>query len=453
MSEQSTKDFLLSKEGRRVLIGFVVIVVVVGAGIFWVYSKVFGEPEVQKPTAASVASKGAGSAKATSRGIAGDPTSRNLTPEAQETARDYNILASQNENLHPVPTFEDVEEVPVLPTDNNPEQRPVENANKDDGPTFEYQPPALPSDEKEEPSRTNKPRLTEAELKKLEEYRQIRREAARSTVELYREPPANGSMAFSSNDDKGKSEASNGDSRPPSVIAGTDEAGVSQVKLDPGASGSAQQCSTPLVKAGEIRYANNDIALSTDFRGPLRMTFLDGRLSGWQGMGTFELNEFGARMKAKVTKLIAPSGKTVSANGYVLDPNTTLWAVRSDVDRHIIYRYGGFGLGTILSAFSEIADARQKQSEVIRGDGTTVTQYREPDAEQITYRVLGEFSRLWEEAFMDNMDRPITVTLDPNTQVGVLFENTVCAPTGMGSNKTVSDWRDTGRSDPVLSLD
>jgi hypothetical protein len=110
----------------------------------------------------------------------------------------------------------------------------------------------------------------------------------------------------------------------------------------------------------------------------------------------------------------------------VLDPETTLWATASDVDYHIIYRYGGYGLGTILAGFSELADARETRSTRVGVNGDTQTEFREPDGKQITWRLLGSFSQLWEEAFRDNINRPITVTLDPNAELGVLFRDSVC---------------------------
>ncbi|MFB2350905.1 hypothetical protein, partial [Priestia megaterium] len=81
---------------------------------------------------------------------------------------------------------------------------------------------------------------------------------------------------------------------------------------------------------------------------------------------------------------------------------------------------------TILSAFSELADNRATQSEITTPEGAQSTVYRDPDGKQVTWTVLGEFSRLFEEAFRDNINRPITVTLDPEEEAGVLFENTVC---------------------------
>jgi len=98
----------------------------------------------------------------------------------------------------------------------------------------------------------------------------------------------------------------------------------------------------------------------------------------------------------------------------------------SDVDRHIIYRYGGFGLGTILSAFSILAENRAQESQIVTPDGTVATSNREPDTKQVVWTMLGEFGRLFEESFRDNINRPITVTLDPGEEAGVLFENTVC---------------------------
>lgn len=447
--DQSTKDWLTSKEGRPVLIGATLVIVIFSVLVFWIFGKVFGSNEVERIQAEDLAAEGGGRARAETGGLQGNPRSQNLTEEAKGAVLQYNNEAAADDNLHPIPTFADVEEIPVLPVNGEGNVAIDEPSTDLNEPlAFEYQAPALPSNSRQGHVSSSTPAigLTKDQVERIQEYDRLKTEAARALVQLYQPPPTVGSLSFSNErQERSDSAGQRAEMTEPALAAQTNRAHPQSADIsDEGV------CAFPLVRAGEIYYANNDIALNTDFQGPLRMTFLEGEIQGWRGMGSFELNEFGARMKGRITRLIAPNGESLSASGYVLDEETTLWAVASDVDRHIIYRYGGFGLGTILSAFSEIADAREKRSEVIRGDGTSSTQYREPDGRQVTYRVLGEFSRLWEEAFRDNMNRPITVTLDPNEQVGILFEDTVCPPESTVQQRKRESMRAGGRSDPVI---
>ncbi|KXS55107.1 MAG: hypothetical protein AWU57_531 [Marinobacter sp. T13-3] len=420
MSEQSTVKFLLSKEGRGILIGTIVLlVVVIIIGIF-AYGALFGgrEPQGQQPPSAveNAPPPGNTNIKASRESVKGTTTSKNLNPEARAILDDYNDQADDL-GLMPVPTPDNVEMVQV---------EPEQTAAPKPADTNE----AKPQQPAPQPQTR---RLTKEELKAIEEMRDARKEAlqsyrsarlaeARAIMGVYAEPPTDASIAYAS--------ASEGD--------GTEPTGTNPgVKLNNDGTGSFfegteagqerdSQCKSPLVKAGDIRYAQTDIALNTDFQGPVRMTFLEGNLAKWRGMGSFELNELGARMKLIINRLIDPDGQTYDVTGYVLDPDTTLWAMSSDVDYHVIYRYGGFGLGVVLGAFSDLADQRETDVENVTPDGGSVTKYREPDGKQLTWRLLGEFSRLFQEVFADNINRPITVKLAPNEEAGVLFEETVC---------------------------
>lgn len=440
MAEQSTKDFLFSREGRPILIGSAIAIALFGAIGYYSYSALYpSEPDSQAMTEeqrqARQAAAGSSQVRAT-RESSGPTnlTSDGLTPEQREALRLYNEQASAEGRLGQ-PTPDDVVLIPV-DTDSGEDEQQEETPQQAQA----DQQPNLPGNQNAQPGNPNLPQMTEQErraharetqrqrearaaamMREITEYRNRRMAAANEVINLYAAPPGLAGVAF------GGSEGGN-DKLPRAASIQRDANGQGQLDRGEGTAGAmtAGQCEVPLIKGGEIRYAQTDIALNTDFRGPVRMTFLDGNLRGYIGMGSFELNELGAKMLLRIDRLFDPDGQEYSVSGYVLDPETTLWAMSSDVNRHIIYRYGGFGLGTILSAFSKLADNRATQSEITTPEGAQSTVYRDPDGKQVTWTVLGEFSRLFEEAFRDNINRPITVTLDPEEEAGVLFENTVC---------------------------
>lgn len=418
--EQSTIKFLLSKESRGLLIGMIALIAVVIAVGWFSYNSLFGSDESQqRPDQAeqSSAQSGESSIKAERENIKTNVTSPELNAEAREALDQYNDQASE-EGFMPVPTPDNVEMVPAVPglqeqNTSNSEAQPSNVATKNDE-RRERQASRKLTPEQVEAERDRR----QAAFRAIDEHRRARLEAGASLIATYDQPPVNDSVTYKS----GNSGTGNGQDLP--RVERNNDGTASYVNED-GRSGG-KGCEAPLIKGGEIRFAQTDIALNTDFRGPVRMTFLDGKIAGYTGMGTFDLNEFGAKMKLTINTLFDPDGQRYDVKGYVLDPETTLWAQSSDVDRHIIYRYGGFGLGTILSSFAVLADNRAKQSEITTPEGAQSTVYREPDGKQVTWTLLGEFSRLFEEAFKDNLDRPITVTLDPDEEAGVLFEDTIC---------------------------
>jgi len=413
----STKEFLLSKESRPLLIGILVLLLFFGGIFYWAISSLFSSPE--RPDPDSLATGGGSTIEAPRKeqGGSSNLTSDSLNDEAQQAARDYNELTASDDSLHPVPLFDDVAYIPIGDNDDETDQNSaLELPSGIPEQRYTYTPPAIP-----EGATSNRSRDLERERREREARLKAREDAARAIMQTYDAAPAIASFTMKPLK-TGEADAQGDLSR-----VGVDGNNGGRPSFVEGNENAAEgQCKAPLVKGGQIAYANNDIALNTDFAGPVRATFLGGELNGWTGMGTFELNEFGAKMKPMLNKLISPAGTEYTVRGYVLDPDTTLWAIRSDVDYHIIYRYGGFGLATILSGFQELAEARSVISERTGINGETTNEYREPDGKQITWTLLGAFSELWREAFADNINRPITVTLDPNVQVGVLFESTVC---------------------------
>ena len=469
MAEQTTKQFLTSKEGRPVLIGCLIALTVFPLIGYNAYQSLYGSEEPSRDAASQEqrrARAGSSQVDAVKADIRPDLTSQNLSQEARETLDLYNQKASEegrmgqptpddvvlidvNENTNPdgLPVGEDGRIIVGYDENGNPVYRdeakgrtiigytdagkPIFGAangreiigyTKDGDPIYadpNARPANLNSRDRRQQERANQSRMENIRAEH-EEYRNRRFQAAVEMVNFEGTPPSPAGMAFAGASGPGS------DLPSPARIE-TSNSGQSRLVREGEEGGSGDEmCEHPLVRGGEIRYAQTDIALDTDFQGPVRMTFLEGNLRGYTGMGTFELNELGAKMKLKIDTLFDPDGQNYQVSGWVLDPNTTLWAMSSEVDRHIIYRYGGFGLGVVLGAFKTLAENRATISQTVTPDGTVSEQTRDPDGKQVTWTVLGEFGELFEEAFRENLNRPITVRLHPDEEAGVLFENTVC---------------------------
>ena len=486
MSEQSTKDFLLSREGRPVLIGVIAMLTIFPLIGVYTYQKLYPstEPEHREVTSQQRNAAGQSDVEAQeTSGIRPDLTSENLAPEARAALEEFNQAASAEGRMgQPTP-----DDVVLIDVDETPTEREApasatglrgeqEQANgrtiigytRDGAPIYRstsgqgriigytnsgdpiYAAGSGPASasgsprERRERQRSSQ-EYTQALIAEHEEYRQRRFAAAVELVNYESSAPSITGMSFARAN-------GNGSGAPDPMRIQTNEDGTADVvRGESNGDTSGGACEVPLVRGGEIRYAKTDIALNTDYQGPVRLTFLEGNLRGYIGMGSFELNELGAKMKLKIDTLFDPDGQTYSVSGYVLDPDTTLWAMSSDVDYHIIYRYGGFGLGSVLSAFQVLAENRATVSETVTPDGTISTQNRDPDGKQVTWTVLGEFGEMLEESLRDNINRPITVMLDPGEEAGVLFEDSVCElNTEITQNRRAQEQREAmGFGDPL----
>lgn len=188
-----------------------------------------------------------------------------------------------------------------------------------------------------------------------------------------------------------------------------------------GALSSTNQCANPIERAGAMAMATTDIALNSDVEGPVSVTIRNGRLRNAILIGEFERKDEYLRLSLK--RMVLPD-QTVPIEAIALDVETTLNAVSGDVDRHILYRYGWWGLGTVLKAYGAAGEAAA-QGETYVSDGVVVNDVQADANDQLLIG-LGSLGRDIGSVMQDRLNRPITVSLNVGDEVGVFFLNDVC---------------------------
>lgn len=185
---------------------------------------------------------------------------------------------------------------------------------------------------------------------------------------------------------------------------------------------NAGLCARPLARAGSSEMATTDLAVNSDVGGPVSVTIRSGALRGAQLLGQFERAETWLRMT--LNRMVLPD-ETVQISAIALDVETTLNAVQGDVDRHLMYRYGWWGLGTTLRAIGRAAE-RTGDSTVVVSNGTVI-ESTTSNTQRETRIALGELGQDIGEVMRDRLNRPITVSLKVGDEVGVFFLDDVCS--------------------------
>lgn len=180
----------------------------------------------------------------------------------------------------------------------------------------------------------------------------------------------------------------------------------------------------PIVRAGSQYLATSDLALNSDVGGPVSVTLRNGKLRDLQMIGKFERKE--EFLRIELDKLVLPE-ETVPINAIALDINTTLNAVSGEVDSHLLYRYGWWGFGTVLKAIGSAAE-KNSDNNIIITDGTVIQNTKKDSAREIKM-MLGSLGTDTGAAFQDSLNRPITVSLNVDDEVGVFFLEDVCRKT------------------------
>ncbi|ALN21978.1 MULTISPECIES: DotG/IcmE/VirB10 family protein [Ectopseudomonas] len=181
------------------------------------------------------------------------------------------------------------------------------------------------------------------------------------------------------------------------------------------------QC-TFLARAGDMYMATADLALNSDVGGSASLTIRNGSARNFRLIGSFERKEEWIRLE--LNKLVTPWKTYTNVSAIGLDVGTSLNAVEGDVDRHIMYRYGWWGFGTVLKAVGSAAEKNANQQVVI-SDGNAIQSTQQDSSREIKM-ALGSLGNDLGSAFQDRLDRPITVSLKVGDEVGVFFLDDVC---------------------------
>lgn len=199
--------------------------------------------------------------------------------------------------------------------------------------------------------------------------------------------------------------------RPLATPAAAASANAAQASpVTPNEEGSA---SPSLVNPGELIYGVFNIRMQSDLPGPVLGELVQGRLRGYKVLGAFERIENRNLMALRLTKLVSPDGMVTQIDGYALHPDTTLPAMATDVDRHMLARAGGL-LGAAFLAGVQGYGQAIKQSGTVgvdTGNGTVTTVTNDFTSDDLARIAAGRAAGAL-EPLMDHLTRTL---MQPNT--------------------------------------
>ena len=174
------------------------------------------------------------------------------------------------------------------------------------------------------------------------------------------------------------------------------------------------------INPGDVLYARNEMQLNSDVGGPAQATILSGEYRGAKLLGGFEKKK--NYLRVEFDRLVTPEGKQYSIQAYAINPEVSSTAVRSDVDRHMLQRWGGLMAASFLAGFGEAVS--QGGSSVTVSDGATTKSYPDMDMNQQLWSAGGKIGEKLASKFEENFDRPSTVTLRSGQKLGILVVST-----------------------------
>lgn len=186
-----------------------------------------------------------------------------------------------------------------------------------------------------------------------------------------------------------------------------------------------------LYEGAHYYYATAEIALNSDYPGPVILNLYnptgdpaldDAKLKS----PGFAVNELGDRMQLHFDTLQLKDGTEIKVNAYGLDPQTGYYAMATDVDKHYIKRFGGWGTGVLLSGLAKVADLRaQSNSSTTSTTTSTTTTGGNVDGTTQAFAFLGTTGAELANYLKGLRDTAPTITVKQHEDVTVLFYDPV----------------------------
>lgn len=182
---------------------------------------------------------------------------------------------------------------------------------------------------------------------------------------------------------------------------------------------------TIIIPSGTIEYAQMLLEANSDIEGPVMALLLTGPLKGSRIMGTFSAELDGAEkyLIVNFSRAIV-DGKDVPINAIMLDPDTTLAGMATEVDNHYFRRIVLPAASAFISGFSSAIAETGRTTVVVSGDNV-VEGTEEPDNDQEVASGIEEAADEITEIIDELADVEPTVIIHAGTPMGVLFTQPV----------------------------
>lgn len=203
----------------------------------------------------------------------------------------------------------------------------------------------------------------------------------------------------------------------------------------------------PLIRAGEVAFANTDIALNSDYSGPIIATIREGKFNGARLMGQKSLERDAVVIRFTT---LSPADGTASfpIQAYAVslgDARTFgLTGLQGEMDYHVLERYVLPGAISFVQAFGLSAGQKGSTAVVNEGGvGTTTPGLTNSDRVAVA---LGSAMTPLINDIRQRGNRPITVLMPAGTEIGIMFGADVQNPMMQRQNAMGGGGIQSGRS-------
>lgn len=214
--------------------------------------------------------------------------------------------------------------------------------------------------------------------------------------------------------------------------AGNGAGGVAGVGGANGADGGGDQGSDfdieeepeIIVPAGKIVYGQTLLEIDSDIPSVVLVQMVSGPLKGWKLLGSFQLLDDIGLMTINFDRAVNDNGDTYDVDAILLDPETTLAATRTYINRRYLRRVVYPAAAAFIESFAEAVAETDDDVVVVEG-GTAIQDSEPPDTEEATAEGIRAAAQRVTEIIDDQAEIPIKVKIAAGTPIGIFFTQNV----------------------------
>ncbi|MGN7437355.1 MAG: hypothetical protein ACTHOO_01830 [Alcanivorax sp.] len=179
-----------------------------------------------------------------------------------------------------------------------------------------------------------------------------------------------------------------------------------------------------IIPAGKIVYGQMLLEANSDVPFTVLAQMVSGPLKGWKLLGEFEVLDGVEMLGISFEMAVNEEGKQYDVEAYMLDPDSGLAALRTDIDHRYLKRVIFPAAAEFVSGYASAIAESGRTSVTVRGETVTTAENPTTDEQEVATGVeeaADEISSILDEIG----DVEVKIVIEAGTPIGVFFTQNV----------------------------
>lgn len=184
-----------------------------------------------------------------------------------------------------------------------------------------------------------------------------------------------------------------------------------------------------VVSAGTIVYGQLLLEANSDVESTVLAQMVSGPLKGWKLLGEFTVMEDINMLAITFSTAVNDEGKQHDIEAIMLDPDSTLAAMRSDINHRYLQRIIFPAAAAFIDGFAQAIAESGRTSVTVSGETVIEEEEEKSDDQEVATGVEEAASEVRE--ILDEMgDVPVQIIIEAGTPIGIFFTDNVVEDEG-----------------------